>query len=126
MLSLLLPNDDLREQVYDYIPLLLAEYQGGLEALFITQVRGLGWGLGVFRAPECPVGCRPGGRWSHGTWHLSDFRETDAAVPRMLVTQSRLTLCNPVDCIPPGFSVHGTSQARILEWVAISYSRGSS
>ncbi|KAI4591194.1 hypothetical protein MJG53_002243 [Ovis ammon polii x Ovis aries] len=38
MLSLLLPNDDLREQVYDYIPLLLAEYQGSLEALFITQV----------------------------------------------------------------------------------------
>ncbi|XP_017745882.1 PREDICTED: maestro heat-like repeat-containing protein family member 2A isoform X2 [Rhinopithecus bieti] len=38
MLGLLLPNDDLREQVYDYIPLLLAEYQGGLEALFITQV----------------------------------------------------------------------------------------
>ncbi|XP_069868076.1 maestro heat-like repeat-containing protein family member 2A isoform X1 [Dipodomys merriami] len=38
MLTLLLPNDDLREQVYDYIPVLLAEYQGGLEALFITQV----------------------------------------------------------------------------------------
>ncbi|XP_021482933.1 maestro heat-like repeat-containing protein family member 2A [Meriones unguiculatus] len=38
MLSLLLPNDDLREQVYDYIPLLLAEFQGGLEALFVTQV----------------------------------------------------------------------------------------
>ncbi|PNI70226.1 MROH2A isoform 1 [Pan troglodytes] len=38
MLGLLLPNDDLREQVYDYIPLLLAEYQGGLEALFVTQV----------------------------------------------------------------------------------------
>ncbi|XP_066089105.1 maestro heat-like repeat-containing protein family member 2A [Saccopteryx bilineata] len=38
MLNLLLPNDDLREQVYDYIPLLLAEYRGSLEALFITQV----------------------------------------------------------------------------------------
>ncbi|KAM9085449.1 LOW QUALITY PROTEIN: maestro heat-like repeat-containing protein family member 2A [Megaptera novaeangliae] len=38
MLNLLLPNDGLREQVYDYIPLLLAEYQGRLEALFITQV----------------------------------------------------------------------------------------
>ncbi|KAJ8781616.1 hypothetical protein J1605_010874 [Eschrichtius robustus] len=37
-LNLLLPNDGLREQVYDYIPLLLAEYQGRLEALFITQV----------------------------------------------------------------------------------------
>ena len=37
--------------------------------------------------------------------------------------QSHLTLCDPMDCSPPGFSVHGISQARILEWVAISFSR---
>ena len=37
-----------------------------------------------------------------------------------------LTLCNPMDCSPPGSSVHGISQARILEWVAISFSRESS
>ena len=37
-----------------------------------------------------------------------------------------LTLCNSPDCSPPGFSVHGTFQARILLWVATSYSRGSS
>ena len=42
------------------------------------------------------------------------------------VTQSCLTLCNPMDCSLPGSSVHGISQARISEWVAISYSRGSS
>ena len=35
-------------------------------------------------------------------------------------------LCNPMDCSPTGSSVHGTLQARILEWVAISFSRGSS
>ena len=35
------------------------------------------------------------------------------------------TLCNPVDCSLPGSSVHGILQARILEWVAISFSRGS-
>ena len=35
-------------------------------------------------------------------------------------------VCNPMDCSPPGSSVHGISQARILEWVAISFSRGSS
>ena len=40
--------------------------------------------------------------------------------------QSCLTLCNPVDCSPSGCSVHGIFQARILEWVAISFSRGSS
>ena len=37
-----------------------------------------------------------------------------------------LTLCNPMDCSPPGSSVHGIFQARILEWVTISSSRGSS
>ena len=42
------------------------------------------------------------------------------------VTQSCLTLCNPMDCSPPGSSVHGILQARILEWVAIPFSRGSS
>ena len=36
------------------------------------------------------------------------------------------TLCNPMDCSPPSSSVHGIFQARILEWVAISFSRGSS
>ena len=36
------------------------------------------------------------------------------------------TLCDPVDCSPPGSSVHGISQARIPEWVAIPFSRGSS
>ena len=42
------------------------------------------------------------------------------------VAQSCLTLCYPVDCSPPGSSVHGIFQTRILEWVAISFSRGSS
>ena len=44
----------------------------------------------------------------------------------MLVTQSCPTLCDPVDCIPPGSSVRGLLQARILEWVATPFSRGSS
>ena len=44
----------------------------------------------------------------------------------MKVTQLCLTLCDPMDCSPPGSSVHGILQARILEWVAISFSRGSS
>ena len=38
------------------------------------------------------------------------------------VAQSCLTLCDPRDCSTPGSSVHGISQARILEWVAISFS----
>ena len=62
-----------------------------------------------------------------------------ATIPRLLlyrvwkwkyieseVAQSCLTLCDPVDCSPPGSSVHGILQARILEWIAIFFSRGSS
>ena len=41
-------------------------------------------------------------------------------------TQSRLTLCDPMDCSLQGSSIHGILQARILEWVAISFSRRSS
>ena len=40
---------------------------------------------------------------------------------KVLVTQSCPTLCNPMDCSPPGSSVRGISQARILEWVAVSF-----
>ena len=44
-------------------------------------------------------------------------------VMQVFFTQSCLTLCNPVDCSPPVFSVCGILQARILEWVATSFSR---
>ena len=40
------------------------------------------------------------------------------------VSQSCLTLCDPTDSSPPGCSVHGISQARLLQWAAISFSRG--
>ena len=43
-------------------------------------------------------------------WHLATL---------MLSLQSCLILCDPIDCRPPSFSVHGTVQARILEWVAM-------
>ena len=39
---------------------------------------------------------------------------------------SHAWLCNPVDCSPPGLSVHGVPQARILQWVAVPFSRGPS
>ena len=53
---------------------------------------------------------------------ISSFHEEK----KVLVAQLCLTLCNPVGCSSPGFSVHGFLQARILEWVAICFSRGSS
>ena len=42
-----------------------------------------------------------------------------------LAAQSCLTLCDPMDCSPPCSSVHGILQARILEWIAMPFSRGS-
>ena len=55
-----------------------------------------------------------------------DFMYTESKIVVILVPKSSLTLCNPMDCGLPGSSVQGISQARMLEWVAISFSRGSS
>ena len=49
-----------------------------------------------------------------------------ALIVAQSLTESHLTLCDPMDCTPPGFSVHGILQARILGWVAIPFSRGPS
>ena len=74
-------------------------------------------------------------------WRISDRRAWWATVRRVakswtwlkqlkwsevLVLQLSPTLCDPMDCSQAGSSVHGIFQARILEWVAISFSRGSS
>ena len=45
---------------------------------------------------------------------------------KVLVIQSCPTLCNSMDCSPPGSSIHGILKTRILDWFAISFSRGSS
>ena len=46
--------------------------------------------------------------------------------PCDLISKLRPTLCNPMDCSPPGSSVHGIFQARVLKWVAIFFSRETS
>ena len=56
-------------------------------------------------------------------WTLSRF---SWIIQESEVAQSCPTLCNPVDCDLPGSSIHEILHARILEWVAISFSRGSS
>ena len=45
---------------------------------------------------------------------------------KVFIAQLYPTLCDAMDCSPSGFTVHGILQARILEWTAISFSRGSS
>ena len=55
------------------------------------------------------------------------FLENNRPMPTAYAcARSCPTLCDPVDCGPPGPSVHGISQARILKWVANPFSRGSS
>ena len=63
---------------------------------------------------------------SRGSCSFSTPLSTLQLVVVMLLTQSCLTLCDPTDCSPPDSSVHGILQARILKWVAMPSSRGSS
>ena len=66
------------------------------------------------------------GFWSEQLELLILFTRVKAILGSGMCASSRARLCNPMDCSPPGFSVHGIFQAKILEWVAISSSRGSS
>ena len=76
-----------------------------------------GWTLGLGSCNSC---CRQTVRaWSGQSLQIPK------AESKSEVAQSCQTLCDPVDCSPPFFSVHEIFQARILEWVAISFSRGS-
>ena len=65
--------------------------------------------------------------WTELNWyhkcHVHCLLESKVKV---LDAQLCLTLCDPMDCSPPGSSFHDILQARILEWVAIPFSRGSS
>ena len=69
-------------------------------------------------------------KWNHSAvriCHLTTLRgkyysRPKNIVSKALVTQLHPALCNTMDCSPPGSSVHGTLQARILERVAISFS----
>ena len=50
------------------------------------------------------------------------FNMLSAAAAAAKSLQSCPTLCDPMDCSPPGFSIHGIFQARVLEWGAIAFS----
>ena len=79
-------------------------------------------------------------QWQSSSWLFSFYRDLQKSeyvficcivykVLLLLLLLSRFTrvrLCDPMDCSPSGSSVHGLPQARILEWVAISFSRRSS
>ena len=70
----------------------------------------------VTRACGAPIQCR-----------MVGLGQTSCRVKvKVLVAQSCPTFCDPMDCSLPGSSVHGILPVRILEWVAIPFSRGSS
>ena len=79
------------------------------------------WTFRVFFSTLC---------WQHQlspiewSWHPC-WKPLTKYVCARLVVQSCLTPCEPMDCSPPGSSVHGISQARMLKWVPIFFSRGS-
>ena len=64
--------------------------------------------------------------WENGLFRESAVRRGQILTAKSLVTQSCPTLCNPMDCNLPGSSLRGIFQERVLEWVAISFFRGSS
>ena len=63
--------------------------------------------------------------WSHSTWWEWSRVLVICEVVGGLVAKSCLSLCDPMDCSLPGSSALGILQPRILEWVAVSFSRGS-
>ena len=97
---------------------------------------GLGWrreGIGGGGRGGRRKGGEEGEEGRGMTQILASYRSTNShqSHPRVgvkvkvLVAQLCPTLCNPMDCSPPGSSIHGILPARILEWVAIPFSRGS-
>ena len=105
-------------------------HPGGRVGVLISCRRSPGcvWAPG---APTCSV-CAEDTKvscWApvsiYVCWRVGSDLATEQQCQQSSAAQSCLTLCDPMNCSFPGSSVHGISQARILEWVAISFSRES-
>ena len=81
-------------------------------------------GMFLFSTPEAAAG--GGGGVAIMCTKVQSPASNEFMKVRKVLIHSVISDCDPMDCSPPGPSVHGISQARILEWVAISFSRGSS
>ena len=85
----------------------------------LTPVR-----IAIIKKDKCWRDCGEKEALLHSWWEcklVQPLGEHDVLC--VLVTQSCRTLCDPTDCSPTGSSVHGILQARVLEWVFISFSR---
>ena len=96
----------------------LPDYGSSAHGIFQTRI--LEWGA-ISSSTQvhflCPHLCSCPTNWLICTF-LSKFNGGGGGG----VTQSCPTFCNPTDCSPPGSSIHGIFQARVLEWAAISFS----
>ena len=104
-------------------------------AMWETRVWSLGWedplekGMATHSSilawritMDSPWGCKE----TDTTEQFTSLHFTSCIYIWSEVAQSCPTLCDPMDCNLLGFSIHGILQARILEWIAISFSKGSS
>ena len=66
-----------------------------------------------------------GRKWYCCEWEIKTLENSINHIASSCVLSCVQMFCDPTDCSPPGFSAHGISQARTLEWVAISFYRGS-
>ena len=66
------------------------------------------------------------GAWWATVHGVTESWARQSTHPYLIYNIVLVALCDPMDCSPPGSSVHGILQERILEWVAIPFSRGSS
>ena len=102
--SFLLASESLLETGYSCAQTLLPQPRPPLSPVFVSDISCERWlkisSLGYDGKKSCKILCC------------------------CLVTQSRLTFCDPIHCGPPGSSVQGILQARMLEWIAIPFSRG--
>ena len=112
---------------------LVAQMVKSLPAMQKTWVRSLGWEdplekkmatHSIILAWKIPRTKEPGRLQSMGSQRVRNNWATNAFT--LLLSVSHSVMANPMDCSPPDSSVHEIFQARILEWVAISFSRGSS
>ena len=100
-------------------------------AMSLPGLRAAGLLVGGPASPEISQYLMPTGKWTEPGPGAKSYRGVCVCVRVcvhvcVLASQSCLTLCDPMDCSLPGFSVHGILLERILEWVAISFSRSSS
>ena len=101
------------------------QFHVGAESLWPSPVKRLLLADREGRSPRAPTD-KPIVMCSLAVGYTAAGGYTMCCVCVCSVTQLCLTLCDPMECSPRGSSVYGISQARILEWVAISYSRESS